>query len=379
MKKQRGIFEKIPGSGVWWIRYTCSDKRYRREKVGPYSLASQLLIKRRGDAQRGEKLGELRRRVTSFEEIASDAVAWSKEHKRSYRDDANRMKRLVEWWGKRNADSIDGHEMEQTLSDAARAEHWKPSTFNHYRSLLMLTYKRARKSGKVRTNPARDIEHRKEDNERVRYFEQYKLLPTEIEYLKPCKGEEARLRTVIQHEYPEHVAEFELAASTALRMSSVYGLTWEMIDWENRMVNLPTSKNGKSLHLPLNAAAIIALQSVRQSGEQTGRIFCSQKTGKALQNWRHWMPKAIKLAGLQDFRPHDLRHCFASKLRMKGAKLEDIGELLGHKSLMMTKRYAHLGPDQLHGVAALSDSTTTAPAPVKSPTHTDSVSSKYVN
>jgi len=70
------------------------------------------------------------------------------------------------------------------------------------------------------------------------------------------------------------------------------------------------------------------------------------------------------LAGIKDFVWHDLRHCFATKLRVKGAKLEDIGELLGHKSLTMTKRYSHLGPNQLHEIAALlnSDSTPVAPA-----------------
>ena len=85
-------------------------------------------------------------------------------------------------------------------------------------------------------------------------------------------------------------------------------------------------------------------------------MFQSEKTGEPLANSRHWFEKAVETAGIEDFVWHDLRHCFASKLRMKGAKLEDIAELLAHKSLTMTKRYAHLGPNQLHDVAALLDS-----------------------
>jgi site-specific recombinase XerD len=58
-------------------------------------------------------------------------------------------------------------------------------------------------------------------------------------------------------------------------------------------------------------------------------------------------------AQIKNFRWHDLRHSFASRLRMRGAPLEDIADLLGHKSLTMTRRYAHLGPNKLHAVVSL--------------------------
>jgi hypothetical protein len=104
--------------------------------------------------------------------------------------------------------------MERQLSDAARNEKWAPSTFNHYRSLLMLTYREARRSGKVNVNPARDVRHRPEDNSRVRYLNQFEPARTEVDYLKPLRTEEARLRAVIEHDYLEHLPEFELALNT---------------------------------------------------------------------------------------------------------------------------------------------------------------------
>ena len=69
-------------------------------------------------------------------------------------------------------------------------------------------------------------------------------------------------------------------------------------------------------------------------------------------------------AGIENFRWRDLRHAFASRQRMKGAPLEDIAGLLGHKSLAMTRRYAHLGPNKLYVVVSLLNSaaTTTATA-----------------
>jgi integrase len=107
------------------------------------------------------------------------------------------------------------------------------------------------------------------------------------------------------------------------------------------------------LHVPLNDAAIAALKTVLETGDGNGRIFKSLKTGEPLENRRHWFDDAVVDAKLKNFHWHDLRHTFASRLRMKGAPLEDIADLLGHKSLTMTRRYAHLGPNRLHEVVSL--------------------------
>lgn len=146
----------------------------------------------------------------------------------------------------------------------------------------------------------------------------------------------------------------------------MYSLTWEMVDWNGRMLHIPTTKNGEPLHVPLNQAALIALKAIHH-GNKAGRVFASGRTGEPLTNSRYWFEKAVAKSGVKNFVWHDLRHCFASKLRMKGAKLEDIAELLGHKSLTMTKRYSHLGPNQLHEVAALLDSLSTPIAPTTKP------------
>jgi integrase len=87
------------------------------------------------------------------------------------------------------------------------------------------------------------------------------------------------------------------------------------------MLNIPTSKNGEALHIPLNNAAFAALKTVYQRGLKTGRAFQSRKTGEALFNSRHWFDKAVERAGILSFVWHDLRHCFA--------KLGDIGEFAG--------------------------------------------------
>jgi integrase len=157
----------------------------------------------------------------------------------------------------------------------------------------------------------------------------------------------------------------------------MYSLTWGMIDFKDRMLNIPTSKNGEPLHLPLNVAALAALKAVYKEGEQTDRVFQSAKTKNSLGNSGHWFEKALVKAKIVNFHWHDLRHHFASKLRRAGAKLEE-AKLLGHKGLAMTKRCSHLGPNQSHEVAALLDLTNSTSV-AREPEPETTVSIRYLN
>jgi hypothetical protein len=76
-KQQRGIFEKVPGSGVWWIRYTDCEGAYHREKVGSKSSATKAYHKRKTEAMEGTKLPSLRRRKTQFSDLADIAIDYA--------------------------------------------------------------------------------------------------------------------------------------------------------------------------------------------------------------------------------------------------------------------------------------------------------------
>ncbi len=84
--------------------------------------------------------------------------------------------------------------------------------------------------------------------------------------------------------------------------------------------------------------------------------------GEPLENERYWFDDAMMGAGIRNFRCHDLRHTFASRLRIKGVPLEGIADLLGHKSLRVVRRYALLGPNKLRVAVSLlgASATTTA-------------------
>ncbi len=346
--KLRGIYERDPGSGVWWIVYFDQFGKRRREKAGSKSIAIKLYGKRKQQVLEGKKLPELFRKPSiNFSQLVGDALAYSKRNKRSYKTDVPRFASLKEWFGSHAAEELTPKDIESTLARAAEKEKWAPSTFNHYRSLMSLSYRLGILNRKVTSNPARSVTHRREDNNRVRFL---------------TVEEEKKLRKVIEAKWASHMPELDLAINTGLRKGSQYSLTWEMVDWNGRMLNVPRTKNEEPIHVPLNDAAIAALRVVHDRGDGRGRVFQSARTGEPLENGRHWFDDAVVEAKIKNFRWHDLRHTFASRLRMKGAPLEDIADLLGHKSLTMTRRYAHLGPNKLHAVVSLlgASATTTA-------------------
>ena len=95
-----------------------------------------------------------------------------------------------------------------------------------------------------------------------------------------------------------------------------------------------------------------------------GRIV-RNTAGEVLNFNAHWFVPAVRAAGIKNFRWHDTRHCYASRLRQAGVPLGNIAELLGHKGLAMTRRYAHLSISNLHeAVARIAHGTPVAPEPI---------------
>jgi site-specific recombinase XerD len=107
------------------------------------------------------------------------------------------------------------------------------------------------------------------------------------------------------------------------------------------------TKNGDSRTIPLNAVALGALHELRGGQTQPGTepVFPSIRTGDALQGSRGWFSTALEEAKIQDYTWHCNRHTFASRLVMAGVDLRTIAELLGHRTLQMVMRFAHLAPE----------------------------------
>jgi hypothetical protein len=165
-RKTRGLFERQPGSGIWWINYYVNGKQ-RREKVGRRSDAIALYQKRKADARRGIKLPELQpQKVTTFGQLASDAVDYAKAHLRTWADYDWKERALQEPFGSRPAVEITPKEIDQFLTEHCRT----PATANRFRAFLSPCYRIGMENGKVTSNPARLVRMRREDNARLRYL-----------------------------------------------------------------------------------------------------------------------------------------------------------------------------------------------------------------
>ncbi len=125
MNSQRGIFEKVPGSGVFWIRFADAAGRIRREKVGTYGEAETRLKLRKEEA----KLGVLprlawRRRPVLFEKLADEAVAHIKRWYSRPDDDVARLELIKGRLANRAADRITRGEVRDLLEELAAEKGW---------------------------------------------------------------------------------------------------------------------------------------------------------------------------------------------------------------------------------------------------------------
>ena len=156
--------------------------------------------------------------------------------------------------------------------------------------------------------------------------------------------EETQLRATIETKYLSHLPEFEIALNTGMRPSEQYSLAWDRVDLFGRRITVPRSKSGKARHIPINSEALAAFRVLAQrSPNWAGPVFVNLK-GEKLEGYKHWFNQAVEGAGLVDFTWYCLRHTFASRLVMAGVDIRTVAELMGHKTIQMTMRYAHLAP-----------------------------------
>jgi integrase len=137
-----------------------------------------------------------------------------------------------------------------------------------------------------------------------------------------------------------------VARETGLRLSNVCHLTWKQTDLFKRCIEIEKTKNGKPVWIPMSESAYAELtQLSRVRDLKSDRVFMVD--GKPInRNWvSHVFKKTCLRAGVENFRFHDLRHDFCSRLIQAGQPLHVVAELAGHEDLSTTQRYAHLSPE----------------------------------
>ncbi len=185
----------------------------------------------------------------------------------------------------------------------------------------------------------------KENNARLRYLE-------DDEIAKLLEASAPHLRNIII-----------CALNTGMRKGEILSLKWSQV--RNGFIYLQKTKTNEPRQIPINdtmAVLFAELEAARgKEIRKTDHVFTfapkvkkkdpgplkvlEPMKGKPINEMKKSFATACKKAGLEDFRFHDLRHTFASQLIMRGAGLKDVQELLGHKTLTMTMRYAHLSQE----------------------------------
>lgn len=137
-----------------------------------------------------------------------------------------------------------------------------------------------------------------------------------------------------------------VSINTGMRRGEIFSLKWENINFEHALITIEGSyaKSGKTRHIPLNSEALKTLKIWQRQTQTTGFVF-SNKNGEKFDNTKKSWANLLKSANIKNFRWHDLRHHFASRLVMAGVDLNTVRELLGHSDMSMTLRYAHLAPE----------------------------------
>lgn len=221
---------------------------------------------------------------------------------------------------------IDAWDLEQYRR--VRLEAGVSVGFNRDMECLRNLYNRAIGWGWLRENPVRHFKRVKESRGRTRWLTQ-----EELQRLLDSSSPQLRWPVV-------------MAAMTGLRMGEVLRLKVGDIDRMRGMVMVQagSAKTREYREVPVYSALLPLLEHLMAGRDAAEPLFLNSR-GKPYRSMRTALATALRNAGIKNLTPHDLRHTFASHLMMQGADIGSLMEMLGHRSMEMTKRYAHLSQD----------------------------------
>jgi integrase len=271
---------------------------------------------------------------TRIERTWKEAVVrWLDEsqHKRSLIDDKVHLRWLDPHFKKYTLNQITRDAVDK-IAEIKLREGVKNATVNRMLEIVRAILRRAEREWSwIDKAPA--IRMRKEDTKRIRW-----LTPDEA-------------RRLIK-ELPTHIAALaRFSLATGLRKSNVTQLQWHDINLDKRhaLIHPDQAKTKKAIPVPLNDVGMEVLKE--QKGKHPDFVFAYGGNPIIQCNTKAWK-KALKRAGIENFRWHDLRHTWASWHVQNGTSLQELQQLGGWSSFEMVLRYAHLSSDHLREAAA---------------------------
>jgi integrase len=336
----KGLYKR---GNVWWIRYAGLDGRIIRESSHSSKLkeAGDLLIGRRNEIKEG-KQPEIKKRIANhtFNELAEQYLKWA-ERQRSFQSKKYFINQLVRDFGLIPLRQFSSMLLEQYQTERLQKGN-KPATANRLLATLKHMFTKAVEWEMIEEATLKRIRKAKlleENNRRLRFLS-----------IEECQ---ALINACDSHLRPIVIC----ALHTGCRKGEILGLTWDRVDLKHGFILLDNTKNGERRETPINATLRETLLELFQGTKERPRridipfAFYNPITGRAYEDIQRQFATACRRAKINNFHFHDLRHTFASHLVMAGQDITTVKELLGHKTLTMTLRYAHLAPS--HKVKAV--------------------------
>ncbi|MBN1348962.1 site-specific integrase [candidate division KSB1 bacterium] len=319
-----GVYSKkrTDGTTAWYYDFMHDRVRYRGIGGATKTQALRALEKRRSEVLSGE-FGMVNKVGNPKIEQFAEVYLQRRQHLRSHKRDAVSVRALLKFFKGEFLMSIKASDIEDYIGKR-RKEGVSNATINRELACLKKMYNLAIKWGEAKRNPVIDVEFLEEPPGRTRF-----LSEEEAQRLIQCSS--------------NHIKPIVMTAlNTGMRLGEILALRWEHVHIRNVIepyLEVAQTKNNKKRFIPLNDDMVDLFISLEDNGSQY--VFLGTR-GERLTTISKPFISALKRAGIEDFRFHDLRHTFASHYIMNGGDLLALKEILGHSDLKMVQRYAHL-------------------------------------
>jgi integrase len=337
-----GVFKK--GSS-WWIDFYHQGKRIRR-KVGPSKKVAEMAL---ADVQvkkaKNDFLGVCEPKKILFKNFVAEYLEYSRVNKArsSYeRDETVIRAHLVPVWGDYHISRITSKMIEDYK--LKRLESVAPATLNREMNTIKGLFGKAVEWEYLRESPAKPVKWLKTSRGSIRFLSREEA----DMFLQACKNcQNSHFHSIVL-----------VALHTGMRRGEILRLQWQDVDFRRGRINVVSregahTKNYDSRSVPMSRTVTAVLKR-HPRHLHSAYVFCNAK-GEPFKDVDTSFANALQKSGIPHFRFHDLRHTFASWLVMKGVDIRTVQELLGHKDLRMTMRYAHLAPDHMRRAVEILD------------------------
>ncbi len=342
----------------WWVDFHVNHTRYRKrspENSRPGALAYEAVLRQR--LARGEALGCAREKFADF------AERWFRDYVcPNNKPSEQRAKRyilrasLIPFFGKTVVSEIEVQDIERYKATLVR-KGLSRKTINNRLTVLRKSLHSAYEWSRLSTTPPKIL--------------WLKCPPPRTDYLTSAES------ALLLRFSTGMLRDLILAAlRTGMRQGELKGLQWSSIDWLNRVLvvrhsyndsarTLGSPKGNRERHIPMDIDLYEALDARRL---KTGYVFVD-KTGKPFANYQlaPALAAVCSRAGVRKVGWHTLRHTFATQLAMMATPLHVVQRLLGHASIEMTMRYAHVAPSAMRTAIDLANPRTAGEAEVGQP------------